>query len=50
MDVLDRADPAIEALQEELISDLPPRQRDVLVKGLLGAMGKLSRGLSSSEI
>lgn len=45
--LLDRADPGIEALQDELVSDLPARQRDILTKGLLGAMGKLSRGLSS---
>ena len=49
-DLLDRADPGIEALQDELVSDLPPRQQEILVKGLLGAMGKLSRGFTSSEV
>jgi DNA-binding MarR family transcriptional regulator len=46
--LLERADPAIEALQDELVGDLPPRQREIIVKGLLGAMGKLSRGLAGT--
>ena len=36
------ADPEIEALQEDLLADVPARQRDALFKGLLSTMGKLS--------
>jgi DNA-binding MarR family transcriptional regulator len=36
------AHPQIHALQEELLADVPARQRDALMQGLLRAMGKLS--------
>jgi DNA-binding MarR family transcriptional regulator len=42
------ADPQIAALQDELLADVPARQRDALMKGLLSAMGKLSSGLPSA--
>lgn len=45
---LREARPRIQALQEELLADVPARQRAMVLEGLLSAMGKLSAGLSSS--
>ncbi len=40
--LLARADPAIEAIQEWLLADVPERDRTIVLDGMLSAMNKLS--------
>lgn len=40
--LLARADPAIEAIQEWLLADVPERDRETVLHGMLSAMHKLS--------
>jgi DNA-binding MarR family transcriptional regulator len=41
------AGPAIEALQDEIFAGLPTRQRDTLLRGMIGAMDRLSAGFDA---
>jgi DNA-binding MarR family transcriptional regulator len=43
-DVLAMADPAIRAIQEQMLSDVPLEERTIVVKGMLSAMDRLSTG------
>jgi DNA-binding MarR family transcriptional regulator len=44
-DLLAAADPAILSIQEQLLADVPPRQREIVLQGMLSAMEKLSSRL-----
>jgi DNA-binding MarR family transcriptional regulator len=45
---LEAAEPSIAALQEQLLADVAPTDRDVVLRGLLSAMEKLSGGSQKS--
>jgi DNA-binding MarR family transcriptional regulator len=44
-DLLAKADPAINTIQEQMLADVPSRERAIVVQGMLRAMAKLSEGL-----
>jgi DNA-binding MarR family transcriptional regulator len=47
--VLSEADPAIEAIQEWLLADVPERNRPIVLDGMLSAMHKLSARAQSTD-
>jgi hypothetical protein len=40
-----KADPAIEAIQEQILADVPERERAIVLRAMISAMGKLSARL-----
>jgi DNA-binding MarR family transcriptional regulator len=46
--LLDKVEPEMVALQEEMLADVSAEQREVILDGLLRAMVKLSAGLAGS--
>ena len=45
--VLAAANPAVQAIQEQMLARLPEREREAVLRGMLSAMETLSVGLSS---
>lgn len=43
--LLAKADPAIEAIQEQILADVPQRERAIVLRAMISAMGKLSARL-----
>jgi DNA-binding MarR family transcriptional regulator len=43
-DLLEVADPAVAAVQEQMLADVPERDREVLLEGMRSAMNRLSIG------
>jgi DNA-binding MarR family transcriptional regulator len=43
-ELLDVADPAVAAVQEQMLADVPERDREVLLAGMRSAMNRLSLG------
>ena len=44
-ELLEIADPAVAAVQEQMLADVPERDRKVVLEGMLSAMNRLSDGL-----
>ena len=44
-ELLEIADPAVAAVQEQMLADVPERDRKVVLEGMLSAMNRLSNGL-----
>ena len=44
-ELLEIADPAVAAVQEQMLADVPERDRKVVLEGMLSAMNRLSTGL-----
>ena len=44
--VLAAADPAVRSIQERMLADVPARQREIVLRGMLAAMHRLSSGLT----
>jgi DNA-binding MarR family transcriptional regulator len=43
--LLAKSDPAIEAIQEQILADVPGRERAIVLRAMISAMGKLSARL-----
>jgi DNA-binding MarR family transcriptional regulator len=46
---LERADPAVHAIEEAMLADIAPRQRSTVLNALLRAMDRLAAGLGDEE-
>jgi DNA-binding MarR family transcriptional regulator len=46
-ELLAAADPSILAIQEQLLADVPERDRAIVLRGMVSAMGRLSTGLDA---
>ena len=44
-ELLEAADPAVAAVQEQMLADVPEDDRKVVLDGMLSAMNRLSTGL-----
>jgi DNA-binding MarR family transcriptional regulator len=48
-ELLARADPAVESIQEEMLLDVPDDQREAVLDGMVKAMRRLSGGLNDGS-